>query len=280
MDHPPELLRPDFNQKDVEKTAWNFFKIHGTAKELPGERDRNYLIQDLKNQLFVLKIFNQCEKREFLEIQNEALQRTLNALGPGRAPELVLSPSNENLSEVVSIQGLRHWMRLVRYVEGIPMAEYTPHNEDFLHHLGCMCGTMTHAVHAIEAEPFQSNLLWNMKSVSETLGNYLSYLHDPEKQEWVEGFLAFYQQTMNPLEKHLRKGWIQNDANDYNILVQPCLEGPPRLGIIDFGDLCHSYLVADAAVAIAYGMLDKEDPVDAACRLMRGYQERFPLNEF
>ncbi|SVD76037.1 uncharacterized protein METZ01_LOCUS428891, partial [marine metagenome] len=82
------------------------------------------------------------------------------------------------------------------------------------------------------------------------------------------------------LEKHLRKGWIQNDANDYNILVQPSLEGPPELGIIDFGDLCHSYLVADAAVAIAYGMLDKEDPVDAACHLMRGYQERFPLNEF
>lgn len=280
LEHPPELLRPDFKQESVEKASWDFFGIQGTAKELPGERDRNYLIQDSKNQRFVLKIFNQCEKRELLEIQNVALQRTLNALGPGRAPELMLSHSNENLSKVVSNQGLRHWMRFVKYVDGIPMAEYTPHNEDFLHHLGCMCGTMTHAVHAIKAEPFQSNLLWNMKHVSKTLGNYLSYLHDPEKRGWIESFLALYQQTMNPLEKHLRKGWIQNDANDYNILVQPSLEGPPKLGIIDFGDLCHSYLVADAAVAIAYGMLNKEDPVDAACHLMRGYQERFPLKEF
>ncbi|SVC51355.1 uncharacterized protein METZ01_LOCUS304209, partial [marine metagenome] len=94
LEHPPELLRPDFKQESVEKASWDFFGIQGTAKELPGERDRNYLIQDSKNQRFVLKIFNQCEKRELLEIQNVALQRTLNVLGPGRAPELMLSPSN------------------------------------------------------------------------------------------------------------------------------------------------------------------------------------------
>ena len=43
------------------------------------------------------------------------------------------------------------------------------------------------------------------------------------------------------------------------------------LGMIDFGDLCHTFLVADPAVAIAYGMLEKKEPVDAACQLIRGY---------
>ena len=143
------------------------------------------------------------------------------------------------------------------------MAEYTPHNEEFLNHLGMMCGDMTRAVHSIEHKPLQSDLLWNMNQVSETLEKFLVYLPNPEKQGIVQNFLQLYQKTLEPIEKHLRKGWIQNDANDYNILVQPNLEGPPILGMIDFGDLCHSFLVADPAVAIAYGMLEKTEPVDA-----------------
>ena len=279
LDHSEHLRRPDFLSNDAVSLVSEFFGIDGTAKELPGERDRNFLIQQSKGQRFVLKIFNQCESKELLEIQNEALTKTLNVLGSGRSPNLLANQNNDFLTKIESKTGIQHWLRLVGYVEGIPMAEYTPHNEEFLHHLGMMCGDMTRAVHSIEHEPLQSDLLWNMNQVSETLEKFLVYLPNPEKQGIVQNFLQLYQKTLEPIEKQLRKGWIQNDANDYNILVQPNLEGPPILGMIDFGDLCHSFLVADPAVAIAYGMLEKTEPVDAACQLIRGYHQNFRLTE-
>ena len=84
---------------------------------------------------------------------------------------------------------------------------------------------------------------------------------------------------MEPLESKLRRGWIHNDFNDYNVLVLPKLSGTPDLGLIDFGDMTHSYFVAEPAVACVYAMMDKPDPLEAAVHLIRGFHLCFPLEE-
>ena len=43
--------------------------------------------------------------------------------------------------------------------------------------------------------------------------------------------------------------------------------------------MTHSYLVADPAVACAYAMLDKSDPLDAACSFIEGFNSCLPLQE-
>jgi hypothetical protein len=42
-------------------------------------------------------------------------------------------------------------------------------------------------------------------------------------------------------------------------------------GIVDFGDIVHSYAVADLAIASAYMMLGADDPLDAIASVVRGY---------
>src|SRR5690606_15870062 len=51
------------------------------------------------------------------------------------------------------------------------------------------------------------------------------------------------------------------------------------VGLIDFGDLVHSYTVAEVAVAAAYAMLGKPDPLPAAAAVVAGYHGAFPLHE-
>jgi 4-aminobutyrate aminotransferase-like enzyme len=51
------------------------------------------------------------------------------------------------------------------------------------------------------------------------------------------------------------------------------------VGLIDFGDMVHSYTVGELAVAIAYVVLDKADPVATAARMVAGYAEEYPLTE-
>ena len=58
---------------------------------------------------------------------------------------------------------------------------------------------------------------------------------------------------------------VHGDLNDYNVLVgggdDVETRGQRITGIVDFGDMVHSYRVGDLAIAIAYAMLDAHDPL-------------------
>ena len=61
----------------------------------------------------------------------------------------------------------------------------------------------------------------------------------------------------------LRRAVVHNDPNDYNVLVDGA-NGPRVIEILDFGDIVHSYAIADLAIAVAYAVLGKADPLGAA----------------
>ena len=51
------------------------------------------------------------------------------------------------------------------------------------------------------------------------------------------------------------------------------------VGILDFGDIVYSYAIADLAIAVAYAVLGKPDPLAAAVSVVRGYQDVRPLDD-
>ena len=51
------------------------------------------------------------------------------------------------------------------------------------------------------------------------------------------------------------------------------------VGVIEFGDMVHSYTVADPAVAIAYAILDRPDPLAVGVHILAGYHRARPLDE-
>jgi 4-aminobutyrate aminotransferase-like enzyme len=81
----------------------------------------------------------------------------------------------------------------------------------------------------------------------------------------------------------LRRSVVFNDANDHNVLVgsgEDIFSRNQRVvGIIDFGDMVYSYTVGDLAVAIAYAVLDKPDPLGVAVSIAAGFHEAFPIEE-
>ena len=57
------------------------------------------------------------------------------------------------------------------------------------------------------------------------------------------------------------------------------VSSPEVVGIIAFGDMVHSWTVADPAVAVAYAMLDGSDPLATAAAIVRGYHAEHPLRD-
>jgi Ser/Thr protein kinase RdoA (MazF antagonist) len=89
----------------------------------------------------------------------------------------------------------------------------------------------------------------------------------------------FERQTWQKLAE-LRSGIIHNDSNDHNLLVNT--NGPNSLeisGLIDFGDMVTSPYIQEVAVAAAYVMLNKVEPISNATHVLRGYHQAFPMTE-
>jgi murein DD-endopeptidase MepM/ murein hydrolase activator NlpD len=85
---------------------------------------------------------------------------------------------------------------------------------------------------------------------------------------------------VSPALATTRRSVVHNDANDYNLLVQRNPDGTfAPSGIIDFGDLLESHPACDVAIAIAYAMIGKPDPVTAAAHVVAGYHGVHPLTE-
>jgi 4-aminobutyrate aminotransferase-like enzyme len=88
---------------------------------------------------------------------------------------------------------------------------------------------------------------------------------------------------VNMLLPKLRQSVIHGDANDYNVLVGTGVDSESKdgtvVGLIDFGDMVHSYTVGDLAVAIAYVLFNRADPMKAAVQVVAGYHKEYPLNQ-
>ena len=72
---------------------------------------------------------------------------------------------------------------------------------------------------------------------------------------------------------------VHNDVNDNNIVVSSDFEKPEIKAIIDYGDAVYTAKINDLAVALAYGIMHKENPLEAAVHLTTGYHQNFELED-
>jgi 4-aminobutyrate aminotransferase-like enzyme len=91
--------------------------------------------------------------------------------------------------------------------------------------------------------------------------------------EWV---LDRFQDLVAPVLPGLRAQVIHGDMSLDNVLLGDDLRVS---GIVDFGDMTHAPLVCDLAVAVADVLHGREDAIEAADSLIRGYVSVTPLEE-
>src|SRR5207244_4725625 len=116
---------------------------------------------------------------------------------------------------------------------------------------------------------------WDLRNAA-MAQKFVGLLPD-HRRHLVERFFAEWQKID---WSRLRFSNIHNDANDYNILVRGSGASEHRVtAILDYGDVVHSATVCNLAVALAYVMLDKRDPIGAAARVVTAYHEVYPLTE-
>jgi 4-aminobutyrate aminotransferase-like enzyme len=144
-----------------------------------------------------------------------------------------------------------------------------------------MLGRLDAALAAFTHPAARRALKWDLRHGRAIVEDNLDHVPDPLGRARIERCLAVFDARAAPLLPALRTAVIHGDANDHNVLVQAAGPDPlaPRTvtGLIDFGDVVHSFVVGDVAIAAAYAMLGKADPLAAASEIVSGYHAAHPL---
>ncbi len=257
------------------------FGLSGTASALPSERDQNFLLRTESGKKFVIKIANPAEDPAFLEFQNRIMEDLGQENNPLPCPRPFAGAGGNKIFPVRDPQGNLCQLRLLTFLEGVPLGNYIPHTSDLLEELGSFAARLSRAFAALPQRRVQPDFLWNLKNGPTVLEKFCPRIADPEKRNLLDFFRGWLGRQ-SALFSGLAEGLVFNDGNDFNILIDPqaALSGSPSVaGLIDFGDITYSYTLSDLAVVLAYALMGKRDPLGAACSIVRGYHRLQPLTE-
>jgi 4-aminobutyrate aminotransferase-like enzyme/Ser/Thr protein kinase RdoA (MazF antagonist) len=276
LDHAPA-----FSLDDAIHVAQRLYNLRASAKPLPSERDQNFLLHAENGERFVLKIANATEERAMLEAQNQVMGHVAEQIS--FCPRVLQSTTGEEISTVESQDGKMHFVRLVTYLPGSPLGSVKHHSEELLYNLGNKIGQLTAALGGFDHPALHRDFHWDLANGLNIVRRNGELIRDIELRQTVLQLTSSFEKTVGSLLANLRKSIIHNDANDYNLLVtggtDPYSRGQIIVGLIDFGDMVYSYTVGDLAVAIAYAILDKPDPLASAAQVIKGYHAAHPLTD-
>ena len=245
----------------AQAIAEKCFGIQASAEELPSERDRNFLLTAREGEKFVLKIANANEQREVIEAQNAMLEHLAERVE--FCPRVVPAVSGKGTEDVDG-----HLVRVLTYLPGKPLATVESQSPELLCDLGRKLGRLSGALVGFDHPGAHRAFHWDLAQAAQILEEFGPRIQTDWLRDLVLGFRV-------GSVSHLRRSVIHGDANDYNVLVN----GNQVVGLIDFGDIVHSYTVGDLAIAVAYVVLGKNDPYVAAAPVIEGYREEFEVNK-
>ena len=254
---------------DASALAASTYGVNATAFDLPSERDQNFLLRSESGERFVLKLANVAERREVLEAECAVM---LHLEPIGLTPRVIRTIDGAEIGV--------HGARLVRLISALPgttLGTAPLHTDALRCDLGRALGRLDHALTGFDHPALHREFHWDLAHAGRVVDTYLPLVTDTAIAGLISKFAARHRDQVVPILPELRRGIIHGDANDYNVLIDESRQAVT--GIVDFGDMAHSHIVNDVAIAMAYVTLSSPDPLAAAAAVAAGYHETHPLTE-
>ena len=245
------------------------YSLHNSAiTSLEGYDSINFKVKSEKGTFVLKQNKYTAETFALLEAENAVLER-LASLKNYDFPVPIASV--EQISMVIENDQI---YRLLSFVEGHFLGD-VPHTTELMYSIGSFLGAVDKKLDdlyysAIAGKENQ----WDLKFFKSNQ-QHLKHITDAKDRNLVDYFFMQFDEHIYPIQHQLRQSVIYNDANHWNVLTKK----GKLSGVIDFGDMCHSWLINEVAIALTYVMMEKKDPLEIAKPLIQGYQNIYPLIE-
>lgn len=273
----PDLLdhaAPAVTSAQAAELAAEIFGVCGDVQWLSAEKDANFRITPAKGPPVLLKITNAAEDRGVTEMQTAALMH-LGRVDPTLPVPHIRPTLTGRAAHILSIPGGQsHMVRLLTYLEGTTLGQAL--SATGLHQdIGALLARLTIGLRGFDHPAAGHMLQWDIKRAHH-LRPMLEAVEDGRLRGRLTRLIDRFDAEIAPRLCGLRAQVVHNDFNPHNLLVDA-----PRAtrltGIIDFGDMVHTPLVCDLAVACSYQIGDGPRPIEAIGRLLAGYAAILPL---
>ena len=246
-------------------------------KFLGGELDRNYRVVADNGATFLAKVRSQADRNDRLGWQKDILLHLARTDLDVAVPTLV--PTTDGRLDVSIDRGSGHWLLTVlNWLPGADMVNVADHSEALLFDIGSTAARVTNALYGFDSASMRETHHWDVTRSAEVIEECLA--HDPALGDNadVHRALAWFRDIEASIAS-LPRAMVHNDLNDNNILISES-EGVQKVsGILDFNDALYTVRVAEPAIAGAYAMLRKDDPLTAMGWVIAGYHSVTPLTD-
>lgn len=256
--------------------AFENYNIRASAISLPGEIDFNFKIDAADGREYILKVSRPNENGGYLDFQQKLLLYVREQDRDLKVPEVIQDKDGNPISGFRDRVGRIRKVRLLSWVAGRVWSGVNPQLEELRNSLGKQCGRLTRALQGFDHPEAHREFVWDVAQGDWTTAH--QKLFKGEKREIVSYFQNLFKRSQ-PGYSQLRKAVVHNDANDNNVIVSQDLVNPSVVSAIDFGDSIYTQIINDLAIACAYAVMGKQEPLEAALPIVRGYHQTFPLNE-
>jgi Ser/Thr protein kinase RdoA (MazF antagonist) len=239
--------------------ALELFGIAGQVRRLDGEYDDNFHLVASDGRAWVLKVSHAGEDEGIIAAQHAAIVRA----GFGN-PRVVTA----------DVDGARRHVRLLEWIPGELLASITPQPAPLLRSLGAELAKIDRALLDFNHPAAHRHMQWDLLQTGE-LRPEVHHIADARQRVLVTQLLERIDEEVLPVAARLRQSVIHGDANDFNVIVRD----DRVVGLIDWGDMVHSATITDLAIAAAYVMTGKNDPLGAAAHVIAGYDAELPLTD-
>ena len=272
---PLESTPPAFGEEAARQILQEGFGVGASSlRPLAGERDQNFRAGTPGGQRFLFKISNPADDRPILEMQAAAL-RHIERVDPG-LPVMRALPTvtGESWVEVPGPDGRNYPARLFTFLPGQVIANTALSTEAIWSH-GQTAARLGRALRGFFHPAADYEILWDITHLPR-LRPLLAHLPDDLRRTQVERVLDRFEAVVAPALPGLRAQVIHGDLSLDNVLLG---DDQRASGIVDFGDMTHAPLICDLAVTIADVLHGRDDAIEAAGSLIRGYVSVTPLED-
>jgi hydroxylysine kinase len=279
--HPQEsgttltTASPRVSPATAERIVAQHYGIVGHAKRLHGERDEIFRIDARDGRVYLLKVAHAMEEKEVTNLTTSAMLH-LARTAPDLPVQHVLPTGDGDVELSVGIDGgPPRLARLTTFLDG-RVLNSVPSTPELRRNIGRALARLNIALRDFDHPAARRELIWDIQRAPK-LRPLVAEIEHLSNSEALIGCLDRFESVIEPRLASLRAQAAHNDLSNDNVVVGQ--GGSDIVGILDFGDMVHTQLANDVAVAAAYQLSDDPDPIPSAIDVVVGYDERDPLTE-
>ena len=243
---------------------------------LYGELDDIFLAVTGNGEKRILKIMHDGCKEKCVDLQCQAMAHLAGTAAELNLPRVIPTKAGQ-LYTVVSVDGVDRLVWSLIFCSGTLLADFTPHTDELMRSFGRTMGLLDVGLASFTHPAMKQGHQWELTRAAAARSLVQHLVGDVARQ--VDAALRRFENVTAEKLERLPYGVIHNDANNDNVLVNVTEDGYGAVnGLIDFGDITYQPIVCEVAIALAYAILDKDDPLTVCARFLEAYNEIRPLS--